>query len=157
MWALVGTAGGGPGCRLWWRLAGGVMRPQTGRAGGASTVPALVAVAAGDLLDEIHDAPAQLGIFDLHERLGQRQAVGRRQKLGHVSRRGRVLGAAGAARRVGSAVEQEPDRNLQYIGNLLEPAGADPIGALFVFLHLLEREAESVAELFLAHRQHHAP
>lgn len=31
-----------------------------------------------------------------------------------------------------------------------QPARADPVGALFVFLYLLKREPESVAELFLA-------
>jgi len=37
---------------------------------------------------------------------------------------------------------------------LLQAAGADPVGAFFVFLNLLERKAERFAQLFLAHTQH---
>jgi hypothetical protein len=40
---------------------------------------------------------------------------------------------------------------------VLQPAGADPVGALFVFLDLLERQPERVPELLLAHAQHHPP
>ena len=40
-------------------------------------------------------------------------------------------------------------------GDLLQPARADAVGALLVFLHLLEGQTERVAELFLAHAQHH--
>ncbi len=40
---------------------------------------------------------------------------------------------------------------------MLQAAGPDPIGAFLVFLHLLEREPERVAKLFLAHAEHHAP
>ena len=38
---------------------------------------------------------------------------------------------------------------------MLQAAGADAVGALLVFLHLLERQAEGVAKLLLAHAQHH--
>jgi hypothetical protein len=34
---------------------------------------------------------------------------------------------------------------------VLKPAGADPIGAFLVFLDLLERDAERVGKLGLAH------
>src|SRR5580692_5693815 len=40
--------------------------------------------------------------------------------------------------------------------NFLQPAGADAVGAFFVFLHLLERQAELIGEPFLAHVQHEA-
>jgi hypothetical protein len=40
--------------------------------------------------------------------------------------------------------------------DLLQPARSDAVGAFLVFLHLLKGEAQCVAELFLAHRQHHA-
>ena len=36
-----------------------------------------------------------------------------------------------------------------------KPAGADAVGALLVFLHLLKGQAERVSELLLAHAQHH--
>ena len=38
---------------------------------------------------------------------------------------------------------------------MLQPAGADPVGALLVFLHLLERQAKLLAELLLTHPEHH--
>jgi hypothetical protein len=44
--------------------------------------------------------------------------------------------------------------NLQNVGHRLQPAGADAGSALFVFLHLLEGQAEVVAQLFLAHAWH---
>ena len=53
------------------------------------------------------------------------------------------------------AFEEKRHRHLQDMGNLLQAAGADAVGALLVFLHLLEGEAERVAELLLAHAQHH--
>ena len=54
------------------------------------------------------------------------------------------------------AVEEERDRDLQDVGNLLQPAGTDPIGALLVFLDLLERQAERIPKLLLAHAEHHS-
>jgi hypothetical protein len=41
--------------------------------------------------------------------------------------------------------------------HLLQPARTDAVGALLVFLHLLKRQAEGIAELFLTHAQHHSP
>src|SRR5262249_47446983 len=40
---------------------------------------------------------------------------------------------------------------------LLKPACSDPVRALLIFLNLLERETEGLAEFFLTHRQHHSP
>jgi len=37
------------------------------------------------------------------------------------------------------------NRHLQNVGDLLQPARSDAVGALLVFLHLLEREAERIA------------
>jgi hypothetical protein len=39
---------------------------------------------------------------------------------------------------------------------MLQAAGAYPIGALLVFLDLLECDAEMLAEFFLTHTEHHA-
>ena len=44
----------------------------------------------------------------------------------------------------------------KYFGDLLDAAGADPVGALLVFLNLLEGQAQCFAEFFLAHAQHDA-
>src|SRR5215469_13651889 len=45
---------------------------------------------------------------------------------------------------------------LKDLGDLLQPAGPDAVGAFLVFLHLLEGEAEGIPQLFLAHCKHHA-
>jgi hypothetical protein len=40
---------------------------------------------------------------------------------------------------------------------VLEAARGDPICSLFVFLHLLECQAEGIPELLLAHAEHQSP
>ena len=40
---------------------------------------------------------------------------------------------------------------------LLEAAGADPVGALLVFLDLLKGHAQGIPQLLLADAEHHAP
>ena len=44
----------------------------------------------------------------------------------------------------------------RMLGDLLQPARSDAVSALLVFLHLLEREAERIAQFSLAHCKHHA-
>jgi hypothetical protein len=38
--------------------------------------------------------------------------------------------------------------------NVLQTAGADAVGALFIFLDLLEGDAQRFAQLFLTHAEH---
>src|ERR1700719_2750242 len=57
---------------------------------------------------------------------------------------------------MGGTLKKECNRHLKNLGNLLQSARSDSVCTLFVFLHLLEREFECIAELFLAHPQHHA-
>jgi hypothetical protein len=45
------------------------------------------------------------------------------------------------------ALEEKRNRHLQNLGDLLQPAGADAVGSLFVFLNPLKRKVEGVAEL----------
>jgi hypothetical protein len=45
---------------------------------------------------------------------------------------------------------------LKYFRYLLKATCPDPVGAFFVFLNLLEREAQRFAEFFLAHTEHDA-
>src|SRR5271154_6875689 len=100
------------------------------------------AFARGDLLDHLDNAAPKLGVGDARECAGQRQGLGGRQEIRDVSRRGafgETVGAGGAA---GAALEQKRYRDLKYFGDLLNAAGPDPVGALFVFLNLLEGEAE---------------
>src|SRR6478736_5879638 len=113
---------------------------------------------ARDLLDEIDDPPAQLGVLDAHERLGEREPIRGRQKVRHVGGRGsfaEALDAVGALRRRG-AFEEKRHRHLQDLRDLLQSARANAVGALLVLLHLLEGEPEGVAKLLLAHPKHHA-
>src|SRR4030081_199609 len=53
--------------------------------------------------------------------------------------------------------EKEWHRYVEDLSSVLQSAGAHPIGALLVFLHLLKCEAERCGELLLAHAEHHAP
>src|SRR5580658_4729739 len=41
--------------------------------------------------------------------------------------------------------EQVRDGYVQGLSDALKPSGADAVGAFFVFLHLLERQAERIA------------
>jgi hypothetical protein len=50
--------------------------------------------------------------------------------------------------------EEKRDRDLQDLRNLLQPASADAVRALLVFLYLLEGQAERPAKFFLAHCKH---
>jgi hypothetical protein len=40
-------------------------------------------------------------------------------------------------------------------GDMLQAACADAVRALFIFLHLLERQAECIAQIRLGHIKHH--
>src|SRR5450755_3739928 len=124
---------------------------------GMTTMLALVGTFAhGDLLDQFDDAAPELGVGDACERAGQRQALGGRQKIGNVSRRGAFGEAFGTGGAAGPSLEQKRNRDLKDLGDLLDTAGADPVGTFFVFLNLLECEAQCFAELFLTHAQHDA-
>src|SRR4029450_6661807 len=62
----------------------------------------------------------------------------------------------GLSRQMRCTFEEERHRYLQNLRNVLQPAGTHAVGALLVFLHLLEREAERGGELRLAHAEHQA-
>src|SRR5450759_5436114 len=112
--------------------------------------------ARGDLFDQFDDAAPELGVGDARERTGQRQALGGRQKIGNVGRRSSFGEAPGVRGAAGASLEQKRYRHLKYFGDLLDAACTDPVGALLVFLNLLEGEAQCFAELLLAHAQHDA-
>src|SRR5580704_17823700 len=100
----------------------------------------------GDLLDQVDDATPQLGIIDARERLGEGEAVRGGEKIGDIGGRRRLTHMLVARSRLNMrrALEEECDRHLEDIRNLLQPAGADPVGAFLVFLDLLKRQAERV-------------
>jgi len=63
-------------------------RPWAPRRGFAPKPISLLVV--GDLLDQVDDAPSQLGIVDARERLGEGEAVRGGEKIGHIGGRGRL-------------------------------------------------------------------
>src|SRR5258705_3530259 len=52
------------------------------------------------------------------------------------------------------AFEEERHRHLQDVRHVLQAARADAVGALLVFLHLLEGDLERLSQLLLAHAEH---
>jgi hypothetical protein len=113
-------------------------------------------VARDDLFDQVDDGAAEFAVGDAREGADQRQSFGSREEIGDVSRRGRLADAFRVHRGAGDAFEQERHRDLKDFGNLLQAAGADAVGALLVFLDLLEGQPERIAQSFLAHA-HHEP
>ena len=108
------------------------------------------AVARRDLLDQFDDRAPHLGIGDACERAGQRKAFRCGEEVGHVGWRSALGKSAAVHRAARTAIEQERNRDLQDFRDLLKAAGADPVGAFFVFLYLLESEPERFAKFLLA-------
>src|SRR5262245_4919791 len=87
-----------------------------------------------------------------------------RSALSHLNRRRSRLSGQSITRFDGSrvalcvrrALEEERYWHLQNVGDLLQPARSDAVGALLVFLHLPEGETEAIGQLLLAHCKHHA-
>jgi hypothetical protein len=113
-------------------------------------------VLAGNLLNEIDDAAPKLGFVDSHESPCQQEPFGGGEEIRHVGRRGCFLHSVSRTVQVGRALEEERYWNLQNVGDLLQPTRSDAVSTLLVFLHLLEREAERIAQFSLAHCKHHA-
>jgi len=112
-------------------------------------------IVARNLFHKTHDPTPQLSILDSHECSGQRAPIICRKKIGHKVRGlGLALRFSGLLWR---ALKEKWDWHLQYAGELVQPAGADPVRSFLVFLHLLEREPKSVGDLFLAKSDHIAP
>ena len=55
------------------------------------------------------------------------------------------------------AFEEKRNRHLKDLGEVLKAAGADAVGTLLVFLKLLERQAEGIRDIGLAHVEHEPP
>jgi hypothetical protein len=96
-----------------------------------------------DLLDKPNNRATQFRVFDEHEGLHQRQAIRRGEKIGHVGGGdSRLASRVPKARRGRPTLEEERNRHLKDLGDMLQAAGADAVGALLVFLNLLERKTE---------------
>ncbi len=93
-------------------------------------------------LDQIDHAAANGRVLDPHEGPGKLQALAGGDELCDVARLA-IVGEAGGRRSVRHrrAVEEEGHVDAQDARQLLEPAGADPVGSLLVLLDLLEGDA----------------
>src|SRR5690348_3948234 len=106
-------------------------------------------------LCQLEKAPLDLRIGD--SQIGAHQLE--RLALHH---RVRLIGLGGGfartARRwsLAQLFEKKRDRNVEHARQIVKPAGADAIGAALVFLNLLERQADRIAELFLTHPEKRA-
>lgn len=108
--------------------------------------------ACGDFFDKGHDGTAHDRFADLSVGAQQAEGPGDDQVF-EIEPRGfradDLVGTAGPA-------EKRSDRHAQYLGNLGEAAGANPIRAFFVFLNLLKCHADLFAELGLRYASCHA-
>src|SRR5271169_5759447 len=104
---------------------------------------------ARDLADELDELPAQLGV--VHLVVGAQEVEG----LAPVDEEG-LARLAPLELALEELVEEEGDRHIERLGHDEERAGGDPVGPLLVFLHLLGRQTDGVAELLLAQAEHGA-
>src|SRR5690606_861861 len=113
-------------------------------------------VVVGQGAHQFDDPAPHLGVADAGEGAVEQEALRARQEVDAIGRLA-VLGEALLRRPPRRALEEVGDGNLEDRGDGLEAAGADAVGALLVFLDLLEGDAEMLAELFLTHADHVAP
>ena len=104
---------------------------------------------AGDLLDKIDDGTPKPCVLNVHEGFGEMKPIGGGQKIGYVLWRRSVGLCMVLSAHVRSPFKEELDRHLKNIRNMLQAACADAVRALFVFLNLLERQAERIAKVRL--------
>src|SRR5262249_31926447 len=114
-----------------------------------------VQVVAYDPLHKSDDASPQPWILYPHERLGERKSLGRGEELSHVTGPRRLSNSLGLRWHARRAFEEERHWDLQDMRDLLQAARANAVLSVLIFLHLLEREPEPVAERLLAHSKHH--
>src|SRR6185369_10919556 len=77
-----------------------------------------------DFFHQMHDRAAKFRAFDAHVRFGQRQAVRRGKKLGHISGRWRI-GGAFFFPRLRCSLKEEGDRHLEKLREMLETTCRD--------------------------------
>jgi hypothetical protein len=101
-----------------------------------------------------YNAP-QFRVRDAHVRLYQSQAIRRGEEIIHVQVR--VGNLYSPARMTRHSVEEERNRHLKDLGDVLQPARANAVGPLLIFLNLLKRQSKRVRKSCLAHFEHQAP
>src|SRR5579871_441393 len=115
--------------------------PMSVRRSSRVSIRATARVSVSDRLDEMQDGHALLA-RDHVERLDepQRMRVGEQRAPGQVG----AFTICGLA-----AIEQGRETHAERPGDLVESARTDAVGAVLVFLDLLERHPEMIAELGL--------
>ena len=98
--------------------------------------------------NHVNDGTADRGISDLRERLDQRLAVSAGEEVVNIVHGGGFVVLSRKAHHARRTVEKGVDWNVKDLGKLLQTAGTNAIGALFIFLDLLECEADAFSELF---------
>jgi hypothetical protein len=78
----------------------------------------------------------------VHERPYQSQAVRRGEEIIHV--RVGVSNLHSRSRLARRSVQEKWNRHLKDLGNVLQPAGANTVGSLLIFLNLLKRQSEPI-------------
>src|SRR5450756_1156642 len=101
-------------------------------------------------IDQVDEGVADFAVRDAPERSQQFERIAVRNELDGSGTRARSRGC------VGIGIEQGADWNIEYPGDLGKPPGADPVHALFIFLYLLERDAEPPGEVALRHARDQA-
>src|SRR6185312_4825590 len=103
---------------------------------------------------QIDHALANLGVGDLDEGAVQLKSLaaveefedeGFRVRLRHAAR------LASIARDMRCFLEEELHRDIEDLRDLEQPARADAVNALLVFLYLLKRQPHALADTFLTH------
>ena len=97
-----------------------------------------------DLLHQIDDRTPKLCVRNLHEGFGEVEPVGGSKIVRYEFWEGSVGLRTLLAGDIRGSFEEERCRHLKYVRNLLQAAGADAVYALFIFLQLLERDAERI-------------
>ena len=85
-----------------------------------SMAPGAVLFVARNLLDEVNDATSKLRLLDAHERLGEREPVGRGEEVEHVGRRGCLAEPLRLPRLMRRALKEKRHGNLQDMRDMLE-------------------------------------
>jgi hypothetical protein len=120
------------------------------RTGRRTVWPALASRPAGNLPHHVDNGASKCGVFNAHERLGESESSGGSEEVGNIVWRTHLL-ATRFTRWSPWVFKEKRNRYLKGARDLLQSTGADAVRALFVLLHLLERHAECVRQLGLAH------
>src|SRR4029453_13246703 len=119
------------------------------------TSPVSSQVVACDLPDKLDDASPQPSRLYPHERLSEREPLGRGKELRHIGGPRRLSNPFGRPKLVWCAFEEERHCDLQDMRDVLQAARPDAVPSAPIFLYLLPREPEGVAELLSAHSEHY--